>query len=64
MLSNELKVPINQVLFEYNPLFDGSNKASLSWHLTTKEKNSIKNNIKNSNNQESLKQVVNLLRTE
>lgn len=62
VLSSQFQIPLNQVLFEYIPVFKEDERASLSWHLTNKEKESIKKNIKRINNQNSLKQVIELLK--
>lgn len=62
MLIDDYGVPIDQISFEYNPLFSEGTKASLSWHLTSKEKVSIKNNINNKSNQAAIHDVISLLK--
>lgn len=62
LVIDKCTVPIYQNLFEYIPANADEEKASLSWHLTSKEKISIQNNINQKNNQASLNQVIDLLK--
>ena len=55
------KLPIDIVRFEYEPS-DLNKKASLSWHLTAREKNDIKESFFLSGNQKALEELLILLR--
>ena len=57
-LGSDFNVPINVIDFELN---NSENEISLSWHLTTKEKNKVMNSIHSKKNQEALKKLVSLL---
>lgn len=63
VLSSIYQVPIEEVLFEYTPKTkqNKDDKASLSWHLTAKEKQSIGRNITAEHNQQSIQKTVELL---
>lgn len=52
---------INIVRFTYRPQ-EKSKRVSVSFHLTTREKKDIKNAIYNQDNQESMRQLKNLIR--
>ncbi|MFK7900661.1 MAG: patatin-like phospholipase family protein [Cyclobacteriaceae bacterium] len=54
--------PIDLVSFQYEPKFKGEEKAALSWHLTGKEKESVKNAIFTPTNQQSVKRLVELVK--
>ncbi len=57
-INNDLEKTINVINFEIdNP----NNSISLSWHLTTKEKERVINSIYSDSNQESLKRLKKLL---
>ena len=57
-LDNSLQHPINVIDFE---LDNNENEISLSWHLTTKEKEKILNSIHSKKNQKSLNKLLQLL---
>lgn len=57
-LSNDVKQPIDVINFE---LDNAGNNISLSWHLTTKEKEKVIHSIYLENNQRSLKKLLSLL---
>ena len=57
-LGNDFTKPIDVVDFELN---NSENEISLSWHLTTKEKEKVVNSINSKKNQESLKRLKLLL---
>ncbi len=57
-LSNALNQPLDVVYFE---LENEQEKVSLSWHLTTKEKETVKNSVFNQSNQTELKKLLELL---
>lgn len=63
VLSSIYQVPIQEVLFEYTPKTaqKPDDRASLSWHLTAKEKQSIARNIQADHNQKSIQTTVELL---
>ena len=70
-LKHSLQVPLDVVTFQYlaaNELDDNAdeskteNRASLSWHLTTFEKQSIESAILNSQNTEALNKLKTLIR--
>ncbi|MBL4592790.1 MAG: patatin-like phospholipase family protein [Flavobacteriales bacterium] len=57
-LGNDFTQPIDIIDFELN---NSENEISLSWHLTTKEKERVLNSIYSKKNQESLKRLKSLL---
>jgi len=57
-LDNSIQQPIDVIDFE---LDNNGNEISLSWHLTTKEKEKILNSIHSKKNQESLCKLIELL---
>jgi len=57
-LGNKFEKPIDVLDFELN---NSENEISLSWHLTTKEKEKILNSIYSKDNQKSLKRLKELL---
>ena len=57
-LSTNLNQPIDVINFE---LENSKNNISLSWHLTTKEKEKIKQSVYNKNNQDGLEKLKHLL---
>lgn len=57
-LSSNVEQPIDVLQFELNNTAD---EISLSWHLTTKEKERVINSIYTPNNQENLKRLVKLI---
>jgi Patatin-like phospholipase len=57
-LGSTFTQPINIINFELN---NSENEISLSWHLTTKEKEKVINSIHSKNNQKSLKELQLLL---
>lgn len=57
-LGNDFTQPIDVIDFELNNL---ENEISLSWHLTTKEKEKVLNSINSKKNQEALKRLKHLL---
>ncbi|MBL4669508.1 MAG: patatin-like phospholipase family protein [Flavobacteriales bacterium] len=57
-LGNDFKQSIDIIDFELN---NNKNEISLSWHLTTKEKEKVLNSISSKKSQESLKKLKNLL---
>ena len=58
LLDKSFQHPINVIEFE---LDNSENEISLSWHLTTKEKEKILNSIHSKKNQESLNMLIKLL---
>ena len=72
LLSAEMKAPVKFINFEYVPNLDvieeleisdkeEEGRASLSWHLTQKEKKNIQEAFFNRNNQSALKELLELL---
>ncbi len=57
-LGNDFTQPIDVIDFELN---NSENEISLSWHLTTKEKEKVLNSINSQKNQEALKRLKLLL---
>ncbi len=57
-LGNDFSQPIDVIDFELN---NSENEISLSWHLTSKEKDKVLNSIYSTKNQESLKRLKALL---
>lgn len=57
-LGNDFTQPVDIIDFELN---NNENEISLSWHLTTKEKEKVLNSIFSKKNQESLKRLKVLL---
>ena len=64
VVSGEFSVPVDLVLFEYVPKEKNELPASLSWHLTKGEKESIKNNIWSEKNQNAVERIVRLISNE
>lgn len=74
LLSEQMSQPVNFINFEYIPkandnwsfVFekDVDRRASLSWHLTEKEKESIRNAFQYDNNQDALKELIDLISVE
>lgn len=62
VLKSQFSVDIDQVTFEYKPIKNLGKPASLSWHLTTGEKASIKNNIYTTDNQRAVTKITQLLK--
>ena len=56
-----LKPDLHVVTFEYTPS-ELNSAASMTWHLTTKEKLDVLNAIKNNHNQTELKKIISLLK--
>lgn len=72
LLSSETKAPVKFINFEYVPDLEAieeleisdkeeKGRASLSWHLTAKEKQNIEDSFFNKNNQSALKELLKLL---
>lgn len=61
MLANNSKVPVHIVTFSYKPQKEDE-KASMSWHLTQREKKDIVLAYQREENQKSLKTMKKLLR--
>ena len=57
-LTNSLNTPIDVINIELN---NPNNNISLSWHLTTKEKEKIKHSIYLNKNKQEVKKLMNLL---
>jgi len=57
-LGNDFTQPVDVIDFELN---NSENEISLSWHLTTKEKEKVLNSINSKKNQEALKRLKLLL---
>ncbi len=55
-----LKPDLHILTFEYTPS-ETNSAASMTWHLTTKEKLDVVNAINNSHNQNELKKIISLL---
>lgn len=53
--------PLHVISFEYSPA-EQNQSASMSWHLTSKEKQDVKNAAGNSHNQEEIKKLLSLLK--
>lgn len=64
VLKSQFNVTLDQISFEYKPVKDIDKPASLSWHLTTGEKQSIKKNIYTVENQQAVNRVLKLLQTD
>lgn len=58
LLSNSINQPVNIINFELN---NSENEISLSWHLTTKDKERVVQSINTKSNQESLNLLLDLL---
>lgn len=58
--SSWLKPDLDIITFEYTPS-ESNSAASMTWHLTTKEKLDVVNAIKNLHNQTELKKILSLL---
>ena len=58
--SGWLKPELHILTFEYTPS-ESNSAASMTWHLTTKEKLDVVNAIKNKHNQTELKKIISLL---
>lgn len=58
--SGWLKPELHILTFEYTPS-ESNSAASMTWHLTTKEKLDVVNAIKNKHNQTELKIIISLL---
>lgn len=72
LLASEMSTPVKFINFEYVPNLDmieeleisdkeEKGRASLSWHLTAKEKKNIEQSFFNKNNQSALTELLNLL---
>ena len=59
-MNNNYKTKINFIDFIYIPS-EENNKASLSWHLTEKEKRDILNSYNNVTNQQMEQELLELL---
>ena len=57
-MGNDFTQPIDIIDFELN---NSDNQISLSWYLTTKEKEKVLNSIDSKKNKESLKRLKSLL---
>jgi hypothetical protein len=57
-IGNDITQPIEVINFE---LDNSNDEISLSWHLTTKEKEKVFNSIFSENNQQSLKRLLQLI---
>lgn len=59
-LTGNLNIPIDIINFELN---NPKNNISLSWHLTTKDKEKIKRSVNSTQNQKSINLLLTLLET-
>ena len=59
--SRNLKIPLQVVNLEYDAKAQGASRASLSWHLTEKEKQTIVKSIELEANQRQLKKLKDVL---
>ena len=60
-LTGNLNIPIDIINFELN---NPKNNISLSWHLTTKDKEKIKHSVNSTQNQKSINLLLKLLATD
>lgn len=58
-LSNNINKPVEVINFELN---NSKDEISLSWHLTTKDKERVVQSIKTKSNQESLNRLLSLIK--
>ena len=61
LTSTWLNAPLDLVEIQYDREYDKDDRASLSWHLTSKEKKSIINSIRLPENQQAIRKLQELL---